>query len=363
MNVLLTGHDGYIGSVMLPFLRGAGFRVVGLDTFFFERCRFGEDESRDGGTALRGDIRDISVEHLRGFDAVVHLANLSNDPLGDLNEEITYAINHEGSVALARAAKVAGVSRFVFASSCSLYGVSGGESHLAEDAEFNPVTAYGVSKVRFEEEVSALADDRFSPTFMRNATVYGVSPALRADIVVNNLVGLAHTRGEIVLTSDGSPWRPLVHVEDVCRAFAAVLAAPREAVHNEAFNVGATGENYRVRDLAELTAEAMPGARISIGEEAGPDPRNYRVDCSKLAETLPAARPRWTVPQGIAELRDAYQEHDLTREAFENRYVRLRQIRRLLEEGRLDPELRWVERAAPAGAAPRQPAMSLAEER
>jgi nucleoside-diphosphate-sugar epimerase len=344
---------------MLPYLQQDGHRVVGLDSFFFEACHFGDDDVKRRPKAVRCDIRDVTVEQLRGFDAIVHLANLSNDPLGALNAEVTYQINFAASARLARLARRAGVSRFVFASSCSLYGVSDGDSLLAEDAAFNPVTPYGVSKVRFEEEVSELADDLFSPVFMRNATVYGVSPSLRADIVVNNLVGLAHTRGEIVLTSDGSPWRPLVHVEDVCRAFATVLEAPRELVHDQAFNVGSTDENYRVRDLAELTAEAMPGASISIGGASGPDPRNYRVDCSKLVETLPAARPRWTVPRGIAELRDAYRAHDLSREDFENRHVRLRHIKALLRGGRLDGELRWIDRSrSRAGASP-GPAMPL----
>jgi len=340
VKVLMTGHAGYLGRVMKPVLEQSGHDVTGLDTLFYRACEFGE-AVREPTADSPLDVRAVAPEQLDGHDALIHLAALSNDPLGNLRADLTYEINHEASVRLAELARNAGVSRFIFASSCSLYGVSGGEDFLTEEADFNPITPYGQSKVRVEAALSRLAGEDFSPTFMRNATVYGVSPALRADIVVNNLVGLAHTTGEIVLTSDGSPWRPLVHVEDVARAFKAVLEAPRDVVHNEAFNVGETEENYRVRDVAKLTVEAMPGSRVSIGQAAGPDPRNYRVDCSKLADRLPDARPQWSVPEGIVELREAFAEHNLTYEDFTKRYVRLERIRSLLDEERLDDSLRW----------------------
>jgi len=348
MKILLTGHDGYIGTVMTPLLLAAGHEVMGLDTLFYDRCVFGDPVSgADVVPSYRTDVRDVLSEHLDGFDAVVHLAALSNDPLGDLEPDVTYGINHRASVRLARFARDAGVSRFLFASSCSLYGVAGDEM-LDETATFNPITPYGESKVMVERDLSDLASEAFSPTYMRNATVYGVSPRLRADIVVNNLVGLAHTTGEILMKSDGTPWRPLVHVEDVCRAFLAVLEAPRETVHDRAFNVGRSGENYRIREVAEIVADAMPGTRIAFAENAGPDPRNYRVDCSLIEETLPGYRPRWTVPRGVRELRDAFGRHGLTEDDLSNRYVRLRRIRQLREAGDLDERLRWtVPREAP----------------
>lgn len=343
MEILLTGHDGYIGSVMSGFLEDAGHRVVGVDACFYEGCAFGSEPSGAPSQELRMDVRDVERQHLEGFDAVVHLAALSNDPLGDLDPELTYDINHRASVRLGRLAKEAGVERFLFASSCSLYGVAGDEAVLDETAEFNPITPYGETKVMVERDLSELADDGFSPTHMRNATVYGASPRLRVDIVVNNLVGLAHATGEILMKSDGTPWRPLVHVEDVCRAFLAVLEAPRETVHDEPFNVAPVGENYQIRRIAELVAEAMPETRIAFADDAGPDPRNYRVDGSKLAETLPDFDPQWTVPDGIEELRDAYRRHGLTERDLNHRYVRLERIGELKRQERLDDRLRWRE--------------------
>jgi nucleoside-diphosphate-sugar epimerase len=340
MRVLITGHNGYIGSVLAPLVQAAGHDVVGLDTFLFEQATFGEDGPDID--ALRMDLRDVQVADLRGFDAVMHLAALSNDPLGDVNPQITYDINHLGSVRLARLAKAAGVERLVFASSCSLYGVAGDEM-LTEEAAFNPITPYGVSKVLFERDVATLADDDFSPTFLRNSTAYGVSPRLRADVVVNNLVAIAFTTGEVLIQSDGTPWRPLVHVEDIARAFLAVLHAPRELVHNEAFNVGRSEENYRVRDLGHLVEQVVPGSKVKYADGGGPDPRCYRVDCSKLMRTLPEYRPEWTVRRGMEQLRDAFQANALTREDLEgDRYFRIRRIRALQTEGLLDPSLRWT---------------------
>lgn len=344
MRVLITGHDGYIGTVMAPFVQAAGHEVVGIDTCFYEDCSFGGGEAGPvPGRQL--DVRDVETRHLDDFDAVIHLAALSNDPLGNLDATLTYEINHEASIRLAELAREAGVERFLFASSCSLYGVSEEDAVLDETAEFNPITPYGETKVMVERDLSELAGPDFSPTYMRNATVYGVSPRLRADIVVNNLVGLAHTTGEILMKSDGTPWRPLVHVEDVCRAFLAALEAPREKVHDVAFNVGRTEENYQIRQVAEIVRDAMPDTRVAFAEGAEPDPRNYRVDCSRIEETLPGYSPRWTVPDGVRELRDAFREHDLGEEEFQRRFVRLRRINDLKDGGLLDGQLRWTERA------------------
>ena len=340
MRVLITGHNGYIGSVMTRLVAEAGHDVVGLDAYFFEDCGFGPDGSPV--PAIRVDVRDVEASHLAGFDAVIHLAAISNDPVGNLNPQGTYDINHLASVRLARRVREAGVSRFLFASSCSLYGVAG-DGLLKEDAAFNPITPYGESKVLVERDVSALATDAFSPVFLRNATAYGVSPRLRVDVVVNSLVGYAFTTGEILIQSDGTPWRPLVHIEDISRAFLAVLHAPRGLVHDEAYNVGASAENYTIRQVAETVAQVVPGARASFAESSGPDKRSYRVDCSKLARVLPDAQPRWTVASGAEEMARAYEERGMSLEDFSGpRYLRIKRVSELQEAGRLDHELRWL---------------------
>ena len=332
---------------MSGVLTRAGHQVTGLDTFFYEDCRFGSE--RGSVPAIRKDIRDVTPDDLRGYDAVLHLAALSNDPLGTLDEGCTLDINHVASVRLAEAAKAAGVPRFLFASSCSLYGAAG-DALLDENAEFNPITAYGLSKVLVERDVAQLADAHFSPIFFRNATAYGVSPRLRADIVVNNLVGVAFTTGEVVIQSDGTPWRPLVHIEDISRAFLAGLEAPREAIHNQAFNIGNTDENYQIRDVADMVRDVVPGCTVRYMEGGGPDPRCYRVNCDKAASALPGFRTEWTVRRGVEELYDAYRTNALSADAFKQ-YYRLPRIQSHLNAGRLDSTLRWQSVPAAAGQA------------
>ncbi len=341
MRVLVTGHQGYIGTVLVPLLLEAGHQVVGLDTGFFAPCLLPGRPLAGEVETLARDLREVTARDLAGCDAVLHLAGLSNDPLGNLDADLTFDINESGSVRLATAAREAGVERFLFSSSCSTYGAAG-DDFLDETAAFNPVTAYGLSKVRFEQALHALAGAHFSPTSLRNATAYGVSPRLRLDLVLNNLVAWALTTGRIHMLSDGTPWRPIVHIEDISRAFLAVLEAPREKVHDQAFNVGRTAENYRVRELAEIVAEVVPDCEITYAEGAGPDKRCYRVSCEKIARELPAFQPRWDARRGAAELYAAFQAAGLSRGDFEGPlYIRLARIRELQERGELDGQLRW----------------------
>jgi nucleoside-diphosphate-sugar epimerase len=305
----------------------------------YRRCTFGDGPVKVPNIAK--DIRNTSPEDIEGFDAVCHLAALSNDPLGDLDPNLTYEINYKASVRLAELAKAAGVRRFVFSSSCSCYGAAGDEM-LTEEALLKPVTPYGKSKVWAERDVSALADADFSPIFLRNATAYGVSPRLRFDLVLNNLAAWAFTTGKIMMKSDGSPWRPIVHIRDIALAFIAVLNAPRELVHNEAFNVGVTGDNLQIRDIAKIVGQTVPGCKVAFAEDASPDTRNYRVDCGKLPRTLVSFRPQWNARRGAKELYEAYKKYGLTLEEFEGpRYQRIAHIRKLLSDGILDKSLRF----------------------
>jgi nucleoside-diphosphate-sugar epimerase len=338
MKVLLTGHHGYIGSVAAPILVDEGHDVTGLDTFFYEGCDLGGD--RTDVAALRIDVRDVTVEELAGFEGIIHLAALSNDPIGELNPELTYEINLHATINLARKAREAGVRRFVFASSCSMYGSAASEDLVGEDAPLRPLTAYAESKVRAEEALSELSDDDFAPVFMRNATAYGASPRYRFYVVLNNLAAWAYTTGKVMIMSDGTPWRPLVHVEDIARAAAAALTASPDLVAGEAFNVGANSENYRVSELAEIVRDTFPNCAIEYAEGAGPDPRSYRVDFARFLRTFPDAAPRWTARDGAQELLDAFEAVRLAEDDFD-RYTRLVQLKRLRGEGALDEDLRW----------------------
>jgi nucleoside-diphosphate-sugar epimerase len=352
MRVLVAGDGGYIGAVLVPLLAAAGHEVRGLDLGLYDECDLGPPPAHAGRWSP-ADMREVEAGHLGGFDAVVCLAALSNDPVGNLNRAATFSVNLEGTLQLAKAAKQAGITRFLFSSSCSLYGAAG-SAQVAEDAQMLPATPYAETKALAEHELAVLADDDFSPTYLRNATAYGMSPRLRLDIVANNLTAVAITTGKVRLESDGTPWRPLVHIADISRTFLAVLEAPRELVHDQAFNVGRREDNVQVRDIAEMVRDAVPGSDITIAESAGPDLRSYRVDFAKLADTFPDLRLEWSVRSGIDELVSAYRQHDLTYEDFtSSRYVRLRRIRELISAGCLDEMLhrRIVDAPFPAPGA------------
>jgi nucleoside-diphosphate-sugar epimerase len=340
MRVLLTGADGYIGAIMGPKLIEAGHDVVGLDTGFYRRGWHYDDHATHPKVVSK-DLRDVTAEDLAGFDAVVHLSELSNDPLGENDPELTMAINHKGSLGLAEAARAAGVKRFVYASSCSTYG-AGGDEMRTEESALSPQTAYARCKILVERDVRALRDERFTPTFMRNATAYGASPRQRFDIVLNNLCGFAHTSGEIRMTSDGSPWRPIVHIEDICQAMLCVLDADPEAVAGESFNVGSDAGNYRIREIAEIVAKTFPGCTLTIGESGG-DTRSYRVSFAKIRKHLPAFETGWDAERGARQLKAVFERIGLTREMFEAQpFTRLKELKHLRDTEQLDPTLHWT---------------------
>jgi nucleoside-diphosphate-sugar epimerase len=341
MRVLVTGHRGYIGSVLVDRLKAAGHEVVGVDTELYEDCTFGGNKD-SGISTINRDIRELSSADLAGIDAIAHLAGICNDPLGDLLPETTYDINHAATVRLAQIAKASGVRRFIFSSSCSVYGAAG-QDWIDEGCEPNPITAYGISKWKAEIDLRELADTGFSPVFLRSATAYGFSPRIRFDLVLNNLTAHAFTSGKVLLKSDGMSWRPIVHIEDIGRAFVAALEAPVETIHNEIFNVGVTTENYRIREIAGIVEETVPGSHVEFAAGAGPDKRTYRVDCSKISRLLPKFRPQWTARRGARELYNRYNELGLLLEDFEGaRYQRLAYLQSLMARGAIDGSLRWV---------------------
>jgi len=348
MRVLLTGNEGYIGTILIPWLWARNHEVIGLDSGLFRECTL-RSAMRPVPT-IRKDVRDVELGDLDGIDAVIHLAGLSNDPLGNLNPRLTFEINHEAAVRLAEVAKRAGVRRFLYASSCSVYGAAGDE-FLDEDSPFNPVTPYAESKARSERDLQRLADRSFCPVYLRAATAYGVSPLLRFDLSVNNLVAWAATTGRVFLKSLGTSWRPLVHIEDIALAYITLLHAPEEKVHNRAFNIGHTEENYRISDVAEIVRRAVPNTYIEFAPDASPDLRNYRVRCDRIAQELPEYRTHWTVVHGVEEVYQAIADTGLSSDDFEGpRYNRIAYLEQLLAQGRVAENLRWVSPSASAAA-------------
>lgn len=338
MRVLVTGHKGYIGAALTPMLTKLGHHVVGFDSDLYSRCDFGAPAP--AVPEIRKDIRDAERSDVEGFDVVLHLAGLSNDPLGELNPELTDEINCRATVRLAELAKDAGARRFVFSSSCSNYG-AGGEDLLNEDSDLKPVTPYGLSKVKAEQGLAGLADDGFSPVYLRSATAFGVSPRLRFDLVLNNLAAWAYTTKRVRIKSDGTPWRPIVHIEDIARAFIAVMEAPREAVHDQAFNVARNDNNFRVRELADIVHSIVPDCEIEYAADGGSDKRCYRVDCSKIANAAPAFKPQWSAADGCRELYDSYRRVGLTLDEFEGeKYQRIAHVKALLRAGVVGDDLR-----------------------
>lgn len=339
--LMITGNTGYIGSVMTRFFKQCGYKVKGLDLQLYKGCEFVEQFDPPDHQITK-DIRNVNEEDLDGVTDIIHLAALSNDPLGELNQNLTYEINYKGTLKLANLAKKTGVKKFLFSSSCSMYGISDSDMPLTEDGSLNPITAYAKSKVFAERDLSQLADDNFHPVFMRNATVYGVSPMLRLGLVVNNLVAWAHTTGKVAILSDGTPWRPIIHVEDMCRAFKAVLEAPVENVHDQAFNIGLNEENYQIKDLALMVEKIVPDCRAEILNETGSDERSYRVDFSKLKEIFPEFAPQWNVEKGIDQLYKSYTENNFTLDDFESvKFFRIRWIKELIENGVIDKGLKF----------------------
>lgn len=340
MKVLVTGSRGYIGCVLVPMLQKEGHEVIGLDSDLYEKCTF-TGNVPEIPTILK-DVRDIEIADLEGINAIIHLAGLSNDPLGDFNANLTVDINEKGSIHIAKLAKKVGVERFLFASSCSNYGASG-SNFLDENSVFNPVTPYGFSKVAVEKALTDLADEKFHPTYLRASTAYGLSPRIRFDLVANNLTAWAFTTGQVYLKSDGTPWRPIVHVEDISRAYIAVLHAPLEEIHNNSYNVGTTTENYTIKEIAEIVKEIVPGCEVSFAPSAGPDKRCYRVNCDKIARSLHGFKPQWTARRGIEQLFEAYKQSNITLDDFEGpKYKRIAHIKDLIAENKLGEDFRWI---------------------
>jgi nucleoside-diphosphate-sugar epimerase len=340
-HILVTGHNGYIGSVLVPVLLEAGYDVVGYDTGYFRECTIIPDvyEVR----TINKDIRDLTARDLQGFHSVVHLAALSNDPIGNLRQNWTEEINHRSSVRLAELAKIAGVERFLFSSSCIMYGMSSAEE-VNEESPLDPQTEYARSKVKSERAIAGLASDGFSPVFLRNGTIYGLSPHMRFDTVFNDLMGLATTTGKVIVYSDGKPWRPVIHVKDVARAFLAVLTASADKVHNQAFNVGSNDLNYRVLQLAEIAQKTVRGCVLQVKAQASADQRTYRADFTKFKSTFPNFEFDWTPEKGAHELYTAFRSIQLDQATFmDKRFTRLKWLTYLLESGRLDDSLRWTQ--------------------